>query len=75
MHTNTVTLKKRTRNYRLSLQDKQANREKARPRMRVEQVLGHLKRFRRMAEKYRNPRKRFGLRVNLIAALYNYDLA
>jgi len=27
-----------------------------------------------LAERYRNRRKRFGLRFNLIAGLYNYEL-
>jgi len=27
-----------------------------------------------LAEKYRNRRQRFGLRFNLIAGLYNYEL-
>ncbi len=29
--------------------------------------------FRILAERYRNRRRRFGLRCNLIAALYNYE--
>ncbi|MCC9004055.1 MAG: IS5/IS1182 family transposase, partial [Candidatus Competibacter sp.] len=32
------------------------------------------KRFHILADKYRNRRKRFGLRFSLIAALYNKDL-
>jgi len=40
----------------------------------VENVIGWLKRFRILAEKYRNRRKRFGLRFNLIAAIYNFEL-
>jgi hypothetical protein len=27
-----------------------------------------------LSERYRNRRKRFGLRLNLIAGLYNYEL-
>ncbi|MGI8787171.1 MAG: IS5/IS1182 family transposase, partial [Pyrinomonadaceae bacterium] len=30
--------------------------------------------FRIVAEKYRNRRRRFGLRFNLIAGLYNFEL-
>ena len=40
----------------------------------VENVIGWLKRFRILAEKYRNRRRRFGLRFNLIAAIYNLEL-
>jgi hypothetical protein len=34
-----------------------------------------LKIFRILAERYRNRRKRFGLRFNLIAAIINFELA
>lgn len=40
----------------------------------VENVIGWLKRFRILAEKYRNRRRRFGLRFNLIAAIYNIEM-
>lgn len=40
----------------------------------VENVIGWLKRFRILAEKYRNRRRRFSLRFNLIAAIYNLEL-
>ena len=33
-----------------------------------------LKRFKIIAERYRNLRKRFGLRVNLLAGICNFDL-
>lgn len=33
-----------------------------------------LKIFRILAERYRNRRRRFGLRFNLIAGIYNYEL-
>ncbi|MBT7069820.1 MAG: IS5/IS1182 family transposase, partial [Anaerolineae bacterium] len=37
-------------------------------------VIGKLKVFRILSERYRNRRKRFGLRFNLIASLYNFEL-
>ena len=40
-----------------------------------ENVIGMLKRFKIISERYRNRRKRFGLRFNLIAAIYNMELA
>lgn len=40
----------------------------------AEHVMRWLKRFRILAGPYRNRRKRFGLRFNLIAALYNAHL-
>ncbi len=40
----------------------------------VKHVIRSLKIFRMFGDKYRNRRKRFTLRINLIAALYNYEL-
>ncbi len=39
-----------------------------------ENVIGVVKRFRIIAEKYRNRRKHFNLRFNLIAGIYNFEL-
>ncbi|KJV72993.1 IS5 family transposase ISOt6 [Orientia tsutsugamushi] len=39
-----------------------------------ENVIGILKRFKIIADKYRNRRKRFGLRFNLISGIYNFEL-
>ena len=41
----------------------------------VENIIRHLKIFRIVAERYRNRRRRFALRFNLIAGLYNYELS
>ena len=38
----------------------------------VEHIIRSVEIFRILAERYRNRRKRFGLRFNLIAALYNF---
>ena len=53
---------------------KSYNRSLASERVFVENVIGWLKRFRILAERYRNRRKRFGLRFNLIVAIYNLEL-
>ncbi|SPR06220.1 IS5 family transposase ISOt6 [Orientia tsutsugamushi] len=37
-------------------------------------VIGILKRFKIIADKYRNRRKRLGLRFNLISGIYNFEL-
>ncbi len=59
----------------LSNQDKHDNRRLAKLRIRVEHVICWLKRFRILKERYRNRRKRFGLRARLIAGLHNFELA
>ena len=40
----------------------------------IENIIREVKIFRIIAEKYRNGRKRFALRFNLIAAIYNLNL-
>ena len=43
-------------------------------RILVAHVIGSLKGFRILSERYRNCRKRFGLCFNRIAAIYNFEL-
>lgn len=74
LHANSQTPKKKPRNQQLSVTDKRANRELARLRVVVEHVNRQLKIFRILGERYRNRRRRFGLRCNLIAAFYNFEL-
>ena len=73
-HTNTLIPKKRSKKQPLTPQDKQNNGNIAAERVVVENVIRSIKIFRIMAERYRNRRKRFALRVNLIAAIYNFQL-
>lgn len=75
LHLNSVTPKKRTKNHPLTPSDKQKNRLISSQRVLNENVIGMLKRFKIIADRYRNRRKRFGLRFNLIAGIYNLELA
>ncbi len=75
IHQNSVFPKKRSKNHPLSKEDKKNNRELSRKRVFNEHVIGVLKRFRIISERYRNRRKRFALRFNLIAGIYNYELS
>ena len=54
---------------------KRANRELASLRITVEHVIRDLKIFRILKETYRNKRRRFGLRLHLIAAICNLTYA
>ena len=56
------------------LEDKEKNQGIASERVLNENVIGMLKRFKIITDKYRNRRKRFRLRFNLIAAIYNWEL-
>ncbi len=74
IHARSQTPKKKSKKCELSKFDKKENRELAKNRVLIENVFCHLKRFRILQGRYRNRRKRFGLRFNLIAALYNFEL-
>lgn len=74
LHPNSRTPPKRRPRQKLSKAERRANRELARRRLVGEHVIGKVKVFRILMERYRNRRRRFGLRVNLIAALYNFEL-
>lgn len=75
IHPGACTPTKKPRNQPLSKVDKQHNRALARLRVRVEHVIRRFKIFRIFSGRYRNRRRRFGLRLNLIAGLLNYELA
>ena len=72
-HANSQTPKKKSKHHPLTSEQKAANREISRVRITVENVIGRLKVFRILAERYRNRRKRFGLRFNLLAAICNME--
>ena len=74
LHANSQTPQKKSKHHPLTPDDKASNRDLARRRIPVEHVIGRLKVFRILSERYRNRRKRFGLRFNIIAAIYNFEL-
>ena len=74
-HENSQTPQKKPKGQELTPSQKRENRELSRLRVVVENVIRHLKSFRIVAEGYRNRRRRFALRFNLIAGLYNYELS
>ncbi len=71
LHSNSQTPHKKSKLHPLTFQQKQQNHALASRRITVEHVLRTLKRFRILSSIYRNRRKRFGLRLNLIAAIAN----
>ena len=73
-HANTVIPTKKTKLTPLTKNQKKANRELSSERVLVENVIGWIERFRLLAERYRSRRRRFGLRLNLISAFYNWEI-
>ena len=73
-HAKTNMPKKRSKKNPLSATDKARNRAISSERVPCENVIAMLKRFKIIADRYRNRRRRFGLRFFLIAAIYNKEL-
>jgi hypothetical protein len=59
----------------LTKEPKKFNRTLASERIIIENIHRSLKIFRILSSRYRNRRRRFGLRFNLIAGIYNYELS
>lgn len=74
LHDKSEMPKKKSKKHPLTKGDKRNNKKLAKERVTNENVIAMLKRFKIIADKYRNRRKRFGLRFNLIAGIYNWEL-
>jgi IS5 family transposase len=74
LHERSRTPKKKSKKVPLTKDERRANRQLSKRRIVVENVIRSLKIFRILLERYRNRRKRFSLRFNLIAGLYNIEL-
>ena len=75
IHPNSELPKKKSKNKPLTADDKAMNRRISSERVDNEHAIGFIKRFKIVSERYRNRRKRFGLRFNLIAGICNFELA
>ena len=74
LHCKSRIPKKKLKGGKLTSEDKKSNQELAKIRILGEHIHRKLKIFKILSLTYRNRRRRFGLRFNLIAALYNYEL-
>ena len=73
IHANSVLPRKKSKKKPLTKEDKAFNRAVSSERVLNEHVIGFIKRFKIVADRYRNRRKRFGLRFNLICGICNFD--
>lgn len=64
---------KRKKNKSLTKEEKRENRELSSKRIIIENINAKIKVFKITKYPYRNRRKRFGLRMNLICAIINLD--
>lgn len=75
IHTNSETPKKASKLHKLTKEEKDKNRKISRERIYIEHINAHIKRFKILSTRYRNKRKKHGLRMSLICGIYNYELA
>jgi hypothetical protein len=74
IHNNSELPKIKSKKKPLTKADKKENQRISSMRITIENIIRDVKIFRIIAEKYRNRRRRFALRFNLIAAIYNLNL-
>jgi hypothetical protein len=74
-HDNSYVPKKKPKHGELSSLERAYNHALAQERICIEHVNRRLKIFKILAQRYRNRRRRYGLRCNLIAAIYNFELS
>jgi DDE superfamily endonuclease len=74
LHSNSWLPLKKPKGATLSPADNAKNQALAGEQIGIEHVNRRFKIFRTLAERYRNRCRRYGLRCNLIVALYNYEL-
>lgn len=75
IHINSFIPKKCSKLKKLTKEDKKFNKSIAKKRIFNEIVIGKLKCFKVLADRYRNRRNRFKIRFNLISAIYNFEYA
>lgn len=71
IHLNSQIPHKSSKKHQLTKEQKKENRQLAKQRIPIEHVNRMMKIFLILKYPYRNKQKRFGLRVNLLAAIYN----
>jgi hypothetical protein len=66
---------KKSKNKPLTKQQKLHNKLLSSVRIRVEHVIRCVKRFKIFSSRYRNKRKRHGLRISLLCGIYNFEIS
>lgn len=74
LHPGARVPKKSSKYHPLTKKELAYNKRIAKSRITVEHVIRSVKIFRIVSERYRNRRKRFSLRMNLIAGIHNFEL-
>jgi hypothetical protein len=73
LHKNSETPKKKPKGGELTAEEKAENRRISRERILIENINAKIKVFKIVSNKYRNRRKRYGLRMSLICGIINFE--
>lgn len=73
-HKNSKIPQKKKKGTSLTAREKKENRELAKERIIIEHINRKLKTFKILSSRYRNKKRDFAMRFNLIAGIYNYEL-
>jgi len=74
LHRNSETPKKKPKGGELTQEEKLKNRRISRERILIENINAKIKVFKITANRYRNRRKRYGLRISLICGIINAEI-
>ncbi|RSK03929.1 hypothetical protein D8787_06340 [Streptococcus mitis] len=74
MYSQAQTPRKSSKLKPLTLEDKSYNHVLSKERIKIENIFAKVKTFKMFSTTYRNYRKRFGLRMNLVVAIINREL-
>ena len=74
MYSQAQTPRKSSKLKQLTLEDKAYNHVLSKERIKVENIFAKVKTFKMFSTTYRNHRKRFELRMNLVVAIINREL-
>jgi len=73
LHKNSETPKKKPKGGKLSTDEKAENRRISQERILIENINAKIKVFKIASSRYRNRRKRYGLRMSLICGIINFE--
>ena len=73
-HANSETPEKKPKGGELTAEEKAENKRLSQKRILIENINAKVKVFKIVANKYRNRRKRFGLRMALICGIINFEI-
>ena len=73
IHANSTTPIKASKNCKLSFEEKKTNSLISKRRIYIEHINRYIKRLRILSSRYRNKRKKFGLRASLICGIFNFQ--